>query len=317
MKKRLKKAGKPSRYLGNEREAAPAIALRSQGLVSGKEGRELCVVQQDEKTIWVGVTVGAQDVESYTKRDIRKPVRDTSTGLLPPKLAQILLNLGLWMVQSPKAPETAAEKKGKASKASHIPTVTVFDPFCGTGVIPMECLLRGFPVAASDKSEKAVSGCSKNVEWTRKQYDIAKSNVPSTVWKQDAMKPFDASSFKQTGLPGLIVTETTLGPNLRARPTIKDAQKYRSEVEKLLMHFIQNAAKALPGAPIACTFPVWFTSKGPVLFEHIWKTIDDAGYHAVLPPTVEMLQGRMSLLYRRPEQFVGREIVLLRPKRRK
>jgi hypothetical protein len=37
-------------------------------------------------------------VNAYAKRDMGKPVRDTGVGLLPPKLAQILLNFGSWLV---------------------------------------------------------------------------------------------------------------------------------------------------------------------------------------------------------------------------
>lgn len=310
-KKRLKKAGKSSRYVGNERDAAPSIVLRTQGLLNGKEGCELCMVQVDEKTLWVGRSVAAQDVNGYTKRDMEKPVRDTTTGLLPPKLAQILLNFGVWLVSAKAAPAPETKKGAKA------PATIVYDPFCGTGVIPMESMLRGFSVLASDKSEPAVKGCSKNIEWVRKHYNITKQKLPASVWKQDATKPFETAQMKETGIPTLIVTETTLGPNLRARPTVKDAQKFRSEVEKLEIAFLQNAAETAPGAPIVCTFPVWFTSKGPVFLDRIWEALDKAGYQAVLPPSVEMLQGRMSLLYRRPEQFVGREIVLLRPKKRK
>ncbi len=305
-KKRLKKAGKSSRYVGNERNAAPSIVLRTQGLLNGKEGCEICLVQVDEKTLWVGRSVAAQDVEGYTKRDMGKPVRDTTTGLLPPKLAQILLNLGVWL---------ATEKSSPTREKPAV--LTVYDPFCGTGVIPMEAMLRGFKVLGSDKSEAAVKGCTKNLEWVRKHYNITKQKVPSAVWKQDAIKPFETAHMKETGAPALIVTETTLGPNLKARPTIKDAQSHRSEVEKLEIKFLENAAASAPGAPVVCTLPVWFSSKGPILMERIWEAIDKAGYQAVLPPGVEMLQGRMSLLYRRPDQFVGREIVLLRPKKRK
>jgi hypothetical protein len=34
-----------------------------------------------------------QDFESYSKRDYGRPARDPRTGSLPPKLAQILINL--------------------------------------------------------------------------------------------------------------------------------------------------------------------------------------------------------------------------------
>jgi tRNA G10 N-methylase Trm11 len=208
---------------------------------------------------------------------------------------------------APQKTKTPAKKqKTKESPKSFL----VFDPFCGTGVIPMECLLRGCAVLASDKSEKALTGCQKNLEWIRKEYKIKKTDVPSTLWKQDATKPFALEEK-----PAVIVTETSLGPNLRSRPTSKDAQHLKSDNEQLQEGFLQSAAASLPGVPLVCTWPVWYYSKGPVQLERIWKVIDKLGYEAVLPPHIVPSGEHPSLLYRRPDQFVGREIVLLRPKK--
>ncbi|NOS66782.1 MAG: hypothetical protein HOO67_00205 [Candidatus Peribacteraceae bacterium] len=299
-KDHLKKKGKPSRYVGNERKAALSIVLREHKLLDGSGGSELVILQRKGEDgapslLWTGMTVGAQDIESYSTRDMEKPVRDTGVGLLPPKLAQIMINFGIWL----------------AKKPSPSPSPTVYDPFCGTGVIPMECLLRGFSALASDKSEKAVTGCGKNLDWLRKEFEIKKSVVSSKVWKHDATKPFEV---KET--VDVIVTETSLGPSLEKRPTARDAQKLCSENEKLQQEFLRAAAASFPGVPIVCTWPVWYPTKSPVCLERIWKTIDECGYQAVLPPTIEIVGDRVSLLYRRPDQFVGREIVLLRPKRR-
>ncbi len=306
-KDHLKKKGKPSRYVGNERTPAPSIVLRENGLLDRSGGAEITIVQQKhdgkDLPLWVGITVGAQDVEAYTKRDMEKPVRDTSVGLLPPKLAQIMINFGVWLTHS-----RASSTRGPQVEDQRL---TILDPFCGTGVIPMECLIRGFPVLASDKSEKAVSGTTKNLEWLRKQFEIKKSTVPSRVWKQDATKPFDV---KET--VNVIVTETSLGPPLTKRPTLKEVQSLKSDNEKLQAGFLHAMATSFPGAPVICTWPVWYPSKAPVSLEKIWKVAADLGYQAVLPPTIEIVGDRMSLLYRRPDQLVGREIVLLRAKRK-
>lgn len=310
-KDHLKKKGKPSRYVGNERRAAPSIVLREHKLLDGSGGSELVILQRKEKPsseapgrllkpslLWTGVTIGAQDIESYSTRDMEKPVRDTGVGLLPPKLAQIMINFGIWL----------SKNKSEIRNSG----LVVYDPFCGTGVIPIECLLRGFGTLASDKSEKAVNGCARNLEWARKQFGIKKSSVHSRVWKHDATKPFEIKEKTN-----VIVTETSLGPALHKRPAAREAQKLRSENEKLQQDFLRSAAASFPGVPIVCIWPVWFTSRAPVRLESVWNTADDCGYQAVLPPTIEIGDGRMSLLYRRSGQFVGREIVLLRPKRRR
>ncbi len=305
----LRKMGRSSRYVGNERKPAASVLLHDQGLLEGKEGCEICVIRLKEE-LWVGMTRDAQDVDAYTKRDIEKPVRDTTVGLLPPKLAQVLLNFGVWLAGGDAEREVPADPKDKKSKKSKRP-FAVLDPFCGTGVVPIECLLRGYAVLASDKSEKAVAGCLKNLEWLRKEEKILKTVVPSTVWKQDALKPFSLKT-----LPDAVVTETSLGPNLRARPTAKDAQALRSEAEALQQEFLKNAAATLPGVPLVVTWPAWYYSKGPLRLEKVWQKLEKLGYEAVLPPEIVSATGSPSLLYRRPEQFVGREIVLLRPIRK-
>ena len=300
-KKALKKVGKPARYIGTERKPPVSALLLDSGVIDGKHGRELVVLADEEKDFfWVGVSVAVQNPHHYTKLDMEKPVRDTRVGLLPPKLAQILLNLGLWMTSTTKDKKQETRNK-----------LTIFDPFCGTGVIPMEALLRGWNVHASDVSLKAVHGCEKNIEWIRKEWKILKRDAESRVSKQDATKPFDAALREHTNV---IVTETTLGPALSNRPTVRDAVKIRTECDATELAFLKNAAATMPGVPIVATWPVWYVSTGPVFLEKVWKQLGDLGYKAVLPPAIRTDNpGRTSLLYRRAEQIVGREIVLLRP----
>lgn len=296
-KDRLRKAGIASRYIGTERSPALPIQLHQLGLLDGKGGCELTILR-DKKGLWVGRTVAAQDTEAYTKRDMGKPVRDMTVGILPPKLAQTMLVLA----------EFLARKRGRSAGDA----LTVFDPFCGSGVIPLEAMLRGWNVLCSDSSPKAVAGCQKNIEWLRKEFSIAKTAATSEVAKHDARKPFALAT-----MPDVIVSETSLGPNLKARPGDSEAKTMRKDLEKLQEDFLKNAAKTLPGVPLVLTWPVWMAKKQQVAFERIGKTVEKLGYDFVLPPeTPSMSQERPSLLYRRKDQFVAREIVLLVPRKK-
>ena len=295
-KKGLKERGTSSRYIGNEKEPAKPIQLHDEGLLDPKEGCELTILR-DKNHFWIGRTVGAQDVKAYTERDMGKPVRDTTVGLLPPKLAQVLLNFGESLV-----PSSADSKKRKQ--------LTVLDPFCGTGVIPMEVLMRGDNILASDVSQKAVTGTEKNIEWTRKTYKILKKDFGSTVWKQDALKPFDLAKNP----PDIIVTEGTLGPALKDRPTVKDIEKFMRDADDLTARFLKNCAACFPGTPIVMTLPVWYAMKKMTALKKVTQSIVDAGYRTILPPHIDgWLPDRLSILYRRADQFVGREILLLKP----
>jgi tRNA G10 N-methylase Trm11 len=295
----LKKQGKASRYVGTERQAAATVLLHDAGLLNPKEGCEL-VILKDEDYLWFGRTIAAQNPNAYTKRDMHKPVRDTRLGLLPPKLAQIMLNFGKWLADT---------KTGSKPKK----TYTVLDPFCGMGVIPMEALLHGWDVLGSDLVERAVAGAEKNLDWLRKEDSILKKDVASTFWKQDATKP-----FKLKTLPDMIVTETHLGPALSDRPNQKDAAKMRTENDQLQTEFLKNIAATLPNTPVVVTWPVWQLKTGALYIEKTWDHLQDLGFRAVLPRGIETDNAhRLSLLYRRPDQLVGREIILLQPTTKK
>jgi len=307
-KDKLRGSGRPSRYVGSDKKPAPAVVLHQLKILNGKYGREIVIIQEEEKKPWIGRTVGAQNVAFYTKRDIQKPVRDTRTGLLPPKLAQVMLNFGLWAVKqtSPQLFKAASKDKKKDTA----PVLTVYDPFCGTGVIPLECLLRRWPVLASDASAKGETGTTKNLDWMRKEWKILKSEVLSSVWKQDARKEF---KLPKNMVPNVIVTETSLGPALHDKPTLKEVSKHKTAAESLEADFLKRVAHDLPGVPLVVTFPVWFHSKGHTRLEKIWTVIQKLGYKPTLPKGTKQFGIHASLLYRRPEQAVGREIVVLIP----
>ena len=74
------------------------------------------------------------NIEGYAKRDQKRPARDAKVGMLPPKLAQILINLC-----------------GDLPTGAHI-----LDPFCGTGVLLQEATLMGYTPYGTDISERMV-----------------------------------------------------------------------------------------------------------------------------------------------------------------
>jgi tRNA G10 N-methylase Trm11 len=69
---------------------------------------ELDILHAGSRII-LGKTLIVQDIESYGMRDYEKPGRDAKIGMMPPKLAQVMINL-------------AQTREGNL----------IFDPFCGT-----------------------------------------------------------------------------------------------------------------------------------------------------------------------------------------
>ena len=70
-------------------------------------------------TVTLGRTRSVQDFSDYSKKDYGRPSRDDRSGMLPPKLAKIMINL-----------------TGTSPASS-----TILDPFCGSGTVLSEAAL--------------------------------------------------------------------------------------------------------------------------------------------------------------------------------
>jgi 2-polyprenyl-3-methyl-5-hydroxy-6-metoxy-1,4-benzoquinol methylase len=98
-----------------------------------------------------------QDIEAYGARDQARPARDARVGMLPPKLAQTIINLAAGR------PETRMDKHWDS--ADGLGRFMVLDPFCGTGVILQEALLMGYSVYGSDIEPRMAEYTKKNLQW--------------------------------------------------------------------------------------------------------------------------------------------------------
>jgi len=119
-----------------------------------EKGTDLCVVKDGGRFL-LAKTVAVQNFKKYSIRDYDRPARDAKSGMLPPKLAQIMINLAC----------SGREK------------CTIYDPFCGSGTILMEGVLMENKVIGSDISEKAVLDSQKNLEWISKRFEIDLSSI--------------------------------------------------------------------------------------------------------------------------------------------
>lgn len=125
--------------------------------LTGPRGMEIVLVR-DGNTMIISRTIAEQDIEAYANRDQKRPKRDARVGMLPPKLAQIIVNLG---VGSPLA---------ITDKTTHQPIV--LDPFCGTGVVLQEALLMGYHVIGTDIEPRMIEYTQKNMDWLYDTHNI-------------------------------------------------------------------------------------------------------------------------------------------------
>ena len=108
-----------------------------------------CNLNQTQEYLYletlVAKVVHVQDVNWWSKKDYGRKKVDRKSGMLPPKVARIMVNLS----QTPK-------------------DGVIYDPFCGSGTILVEALDSGFAAIGSDISEKAVNDSVTNTNWFKK-----------------------------------------------------------------------------------------------------------------------------------------------------
>ncbi|HLG25615.1 MAG TPA: hypothetical protein VI588_02365, partial [Candidatus Gracilibacteria bacterium] len=150
VKKELKSAGLKTRFINNNFHNLENAAIKGEKLL--EDGAEIVAIQGTHKT-YLADTKALQDFENYSHRDYERPERDTKLGMLPPKLAQIMINLsGLTQLDAAVDPQKS-----------------IYDPFAGIGTIPTEALLLGYSVVASDISPEIIKKTEKNIEWMKTQ----------------------------------------------------------------------------------------------------------------------------------------------------
>lgn len=280
LKKNLRREGIKADFMNKNFQNVTGVMAVKQKLI--ERGTSLAIIDEGEGKVSVGFSVALQDFEAYSKRDYEKPFRNPATGMLPPKLAQIIVNMG-----------TALLPSGS-------PTIVV-DPFCGTGTILTEALLIGYSVIGSDNNPKMVEGTKKNIDWLRKNFSIAPA-AKSRIFQKDAteIEPIEGNIA--------IVTEPYLGPPLSNFPHENFLGHLMRELSNLYIKFFQNLAKCIvSGTKIIFISPYWKKNQREHirLSEGIIDKIEKLGYSKT---TFVPLQ-KDSLFYDRQDQIVGREIV--------
>jgi len=249
------------------------------------------------RTIYITKTVSIQNIDLYSVRDYEKPFRDPTMGMLPPKLAQIMLNL--------------ADPQEKAK--------TVYDPFCGSGTILIESLIRGKNVVGSDIDQKAVGGTISNLRWISEKLKNRQTNGEGAISKfrvfaKDATT-LSAKDFKKAEdtaaqvnfTPDVIVSETYLGEPMSYLPKREVTDKIFSSIAGMHESWLQKAAKILPkNSKIVICIPAFRAGPGIYLqFPNFNKIAKRSGL------TIIEQTNKKPLIYDREGQIVAREIVVM------
>lgn len=228
---------------------------------------------------YVYVTLAVHDFEAMAAFDASRPAFDSKSGMLPPKLARMMLNLA-------------------GAEPHHI----LLDPFCGSGTVLTEAIQIGISrMIGTDISEKAITDTETNISWFLSRTTSAVDYRTSQC---------DVRSVSDILLPqsvDVIVTEPFMGAPKKGNEREGTLEHEIKDLETLYYDALQSFSTVLKKNGIVVF------SKPRFMYQGAWKTVSwqkgliDAGFDVVpLLPTKEMV------LYAREGQLVGREIWKLR-----
>lgn len=108
MKKAIKASGKSVRMVPHKSTSLGSAVVLYNKLV--RDGNWELLVVSDGTSAYLAQTNFIQDIDAYAARDQARPKRDAKVGMLPPKLAQILINLAAGQIVSNE--QGAVSKEG-------------------------------------------------------------------------------------------------------------------------------------------------------------------------------------------------------------
>lgn len=273
--------GLKARFVTGKFKDLSSVIVKENKLI--ERGFELIIIENGGK-FTIGQTIAVQDYKAYAKRDYGRSARDDKSGMLPPKLAQILINLGAKPLSS-----------------------TLYDPFCGSGTVLQESLLMGYKdIYGSDISEKAITDTKENLEWL-KNAKVFDSSLARTieVFQSDALSP--SRQIKAD----LIVGEGYLGEPVRRN--VATAKRDSEKLADFYLRVLSNLSKSLnEDGTLVLALPFFIVGKERV-FLPITNKLSLTGLKQLTIENIKMTD-RNTLLYSRPDAFVGREIFILKKK---
>lgn len=282
LKKTLKESGVNSRWVISKEPTLSSVVVEQNKLTTNR-GVEVVIIQFNKKLL-LGKTLAVQPFKELSFRDYGRPARDDRSGMLPPKLTQIMINLS------------------GATKDS-----VILDPFCGSGTIITESLLMGHNhIIGSDISDRAIADTKTNIEWIKKSYELRV--VSCELYNSDATQ---IAKHLAPNSVDAIITEPYLGPQ-RGLFNIKGIVR---ELEQLYSKSLVEFKKILkPGGRIVMIWPSFYSKR-----KNVFLNPDLAGFKIINPIPDHLrnnifikLTNRQTIIYGREQQKVWREIVVLK-----
>lgn len=223
-------------------------------------------------------TIAWQDIDVWTFHDRSRPFADRKRGMLPLKVARMLVNIGT-----------------KGNYADHY----LYDPFCGTGSILQEAFHLGVKAIGSDLSPEAIVGTQKNLSWYQTQVlgQLQDIHAVPQVFVADVTK---ATLQNLKAKPTVIVTEPFLG---KQQASLQDLPNVYKGLYKLYKGALSTWKSLLEqDGEVVIIFPSVTTPKTEYDLSPLIDELPELGYNIVSGPIV----------YARPDAHTKRNLYILR-----
>lgn len=261
VKRELGRLGSNSRFV----EQPKPIQILSQNV-------QVVLVTQISDRFYLYLVSDVTPVLDWQERDRGRPNVDARSGIMPPKVSRMLINLAVNTFQE---------------------NLVVYDPFCGSGTILMEALKLGYMAIGSDVSKKAVKDSQQNLEWFTSKYP---DKIRFTVFHADArtVKPSVLPSPAQ-----VIVSEGYLGPT---RFSNEEIPAIIASLQQLYEQALPNLYHCLsPKGRLLIALPKHHHKDSQKMLQYLIDTCENSGYTLAQSP----------LEYSQPNARVKRVILML------
>lgn len=250
IKSELKILNKASRFVISNEYNLSSVSVKKNKLLNSN-GFEVVLVKYDS-VYFIGRTYSVQDFEDYGDRDFGRPNRDSHSGMLPPKLCKMMINL-------------------INSKKENL----ILDPFCGSGTMLQELILLEYKnIIGTDLSVKAIEDSVLNISWLLNKKNIQFKNIKNKTdnkIKIDNLIKIEDKNlnlinydvrylseiFEDNSIDA-IVTEPYLGPNninIKNEYQIKTVIKELEDLYKKAFYSFYKILK--PKGEVVIIFPVF------------------------------------------------------------
>jgi tRNA G10 N-methylase Trm11 len=190
--------------------------LREMNYLANRLGGLVEVRDEGDKLVW------RHSARDWFRRDRAKPYSDRRKGLLPPKIARILINLAVG----------TTDPEGK----------TLLDPFCGSGTLLLEAGVMKMKLLGNDLDQTQLAGARRNLDYF---------GLSANLLNYDATKLSEYLSEKVD----FIATEPYMGRPGTREDRLPDLAK---GLGKLYLGCLKDWDKFLvPHGRIAMIFPVF------------------------------------------------------------